>query len=221
MKIRSKIERKGGTRVTMGASNYHFQPRVAGGPHIDNVTNKDHAARFLAIREGFEIAEADEERGVIPASEVPQPPMQTSATAMQAAQGLVSELLGEARTGEGQGDADEPVADESEDEDTGGEPLAHPMDAAAGDTGETEPQEGPEQPEQLDEKVESENTRELTDEEFSVLTLVLTDEAKASDEQVAAAFKVLAGRDPNARAKRETIISKTREMAVEQGFLEA
>lgn len=220
MKIRSKIERKGGTRVTMDADNYHFQPRVEGGPHIDTVSNKDHAARFLAIREGFEIAEADEERSVLLEPVAPQTSMQTSATAMQAAQGIVAaELLGEARTGAGQVPADETAADETEDEDTGGEPLEHPMDAAAG-TGEAEPQakEAPEQPEQPD---EGENTRELTDDEFSVLSQVLTEADKSSDEQVAAAFKVLAGREPNARAKRETIIAKTREMAVEQGFLEA
>jgi hypothetical protein len=54
MMIRSKIERKGGTTVTLDKTQYHFKPATIGEPHIAKVDDKAHIARFLSITEGFQ-----------------------------------------------------------------------------------------------------------------------------------------------------------------------
>jgi hypothetical protein len=54
MLIRSKIERKGGTFVTLDKTEYHFKPAKAGDPHIATVEDQAHIARFLSITEGYQ-----------------------------------------------------------------------------------------------------------------------------------------------------------------------
>ncbi len=53
MKIESIIKRPGGTRITLGAEAYHFQPDWEDGPHIAEVTDPAHIQRLLSISEGF------------------------------------------------------------------------------------------------------------------------------------------------------------------------
>lgn len=58
MLIELKIKRAGGTKVSMGEQDYHFKPASAeeGAPHVAEVTNEEHIARFLGITEGYRIA---------------------------------------------------------------------------------------------------------------------------------------------------------------------
>lgn len=63
MKIVSLIKRKGGTVLKNfkgSGIDYHFKPEVEGGPHVCDVTNKDHVKTFLRITEGFEPFLGDE-----------------------------------------------------------------------------------------------------------------------------------------------------------------
>lgn len=53
--IESILQRKGGTKVTLDATTYHFVPDDAG-RHVAAVSDESHIARFLQIREGFKIA---------------------------------------------------------------------------------------------------------------------------------------------------------------------
>lgn len=80
MDVRCKIERKGGSIVTMDKTTYHFTPVEEGGPHIASVNNQKHLARFLAIPEGYELftpgantAEDDEDGADVPATELTEP----------------------------------------------------------------------------------------------------------------------------------------------------
>ena len=53
MFIKSKIKRKNGTLVKMEGKAYHFKPNDAD-DHVCEVNKLEHAARFLAIKEGYE-----------------------------------------------------------------------------------------------------------------------------------------------------------------------
>lgn len=53
MLIQCKITRKPHTVITMGGVEYTFAPREPGGPHVADVTDKKHIARFLSIPEGY------------------------------------------------------------------------------------------------------------------------------------------------------------------------
>jgi hypothetical protein len=64
VKIRCKIERKDGTPVRIGDVDYHFAPQVPNGPHVAEVSDEQHIARFLAITEGYEPLEAVEVAGM-------------------------------------------------------------------------------------------------------------------------------------------------------------
>ena len=60
MLIESIIRRKGGSRIPMGKTTYHFKPeKTEDGPHVAVVTDRTHIQRFLAIPEGYAIAEED------------------------------------------------------------------------------------------------------------------------------------------------------------------
>ncbi len=62
MQIECTIQRKAGTKVTLGETEYHFKPEVTGGRHVAEVKNKRHIARFLSIIESFCVpGAADEE----------------------------------------------------------------------------------------------------------------------------------------------------------------
>lgn len=52
--IRCKLEREGGTQVTLGLTTYHFAPNDDGA-HIAKVSDDEHAARFLEIPEAYEV----------------------------------------------------------------------------------------------------------------------------------------------------------------------
>lgn len=54
MKIECKLIREGGTIVDIGGVEYHFEP-LADGAHVAEVSNDDHADRFLAIPEGYKL----------------------------------------------------------------------------------------------------------------------------------------------------------------------
>jgi hypothetical protein len=56
----------GGTVVTLKGTRYHFKPVEDGGPHIAEVTNPEHIARFLEITEGYR-AHGEAEDGDAPA----------------------------------------------------------------------------------------------------------------------------------------------------------
>lgn len=55
MKIECTIRRDGGSIVTMDEKTYHFKPEQPGGPHVADVVDKAHIARFLAIPEAYTI----------------------------------------------------------------------------------------------------------------------------------------------------------------------
>lgn len=60
MLIVSKIERQGGSRITVSGKTYDFEPNEKTGLHMCEVADKDHAARLLAISEGFEAFDPDD-----------------------------------------------------------------------------------------------------------------------------------------------------------------
>ena len=56
MKIVCKLKRQGGTKVDFGKVQYHFKPENPAdpdSPHSCEVTNPEHAARFLTINEAY------------------------------------------------------------------------------------------------------------------------------------------------------------------------
>lgn len=57
MLIKSKIRREGGSRIDIDGVNYHFKPEGKSPEHVCEVEDKEHIARFLAISEGYELAE--------------------------------------------------------------------------------------------------------------------------------------------------------------------
>lgn len=59
MKIRCKLEREGGTPVTLDETEYRFVPD-ANGAHVAEVKDKAHVARLLAIPEAYEIYDEEE-----------------------------------------------------------------------------------------------------------------------------------------------------------------
>lgn len=66
MLIVSKIERKGGSRVTIGGSEYLFEPRGPKGEHVAEVENRDHIERFLSVPEGFAPYDPEEAKEIMP-----------------------------------------------------------------------------------------------------------------------------------------------------------
>lgn len=52
MDIECKLIREGGTRVTIGETEYHFAPRDDGA-HVATVEDEEHQDTFLAIPEAY------------------------------------------------------------------------------------------------------------------------------------------------------------------------
>jgi hypothetical protein len=52
MLIESKLKREGGTLVTLGEEEYHFQDNGKGN-HVCEVKDEAHIAKFLSIKEGY------------------------------------------------------------------------------------------------------------------------------------------------------------------------
>lgn len=52
-KIVCLIKRQGGTKVDIDGVNYHFKPEKDDGPHVAEVTNPAHVARFIGIPEAY------------------------------------------------------------------------------------------------------------------------------------------------------------------------
>lgn len=59
MLIKSKIERKGGTVITIDDKEYHFKPVKAEGAHVCEVKPPEHCKRLLSIKEGFAPADGE------------------------------------------------------------------------------------------------------------------------------------------------------------------
>lgn len=57
MKLVCIIQRAGGTKVPMADTTYHFKPEsdAPGAPHVAEVEDDEHLAKFLAIPEGYRI----------------------------------------------------------------------------------------------------------------------------------------------------------------------
>ncbi|WP_104019125.1 hypothetical protein [Roseovarius nitratireducens] len=66
MLIVSKIQRTGGSRVTVGGSDYHFEPRGPKGEHVAEVENEAHIKRLLSVPEGFEPYDPGEAKDIMP-----------------------------------------------------------------------------------------------------------------------------------------------------------
>ena len=61
MRIESIIQRKKGTTVEMDGETYAFNSTTKEQRHIVDVKNKAHVARFLAIPEGYRVADLEDE----------------------------------------------------------------------------------------------------------------------------------------------------------------
>lgn len=62
--IRCKIEREGGTPVTLDGITYHFKPRPdlgSGSAHVCLLNKKPHINRLLSITEGYEVYLGDDD----------------------------------------------------------------------------------------------------------------------------------------------------------------
>lgn len=60
MRIRCKLERKGGTEVDMGdGRSYCFAPDPETGAHVANVDDRGHLSCLLAIADAYEVWEGD------------------------------------------------------------------------------------------------------------------------------------------------------------------
>ena len=60
MKIECLLLRKGGTRVLLGVTDYHFKPD-AKGRHVADVKDVEHVGVFAGIKEGYRLL-ADEDQ---------------------------------------------------------------------------------------------------------------------------------------------------------------
>lgn len=78
MLIVCKIKREGGTNVDFGKKKYHFKPKEADGMHIAEVTDPDHIATLLAIKEAYvalENVDDDAADDAPPPAEAPAQPV--------------------------------------------------------------------------------------------------------------------------------------------------
>lgn len=70
MLIERILSAPGGTVVTFKGARYHFKPVEDGGPHIAEVTNPEHIARFMDIPEGYRVhGEAEDDDAPAPRAE--------------------------------------------------------------------------------------------------------------------------------------------------------
>lgn len=76
MLIVSKIERQGGSRITVSGKTYDFTPNAKTGLHMCEVADKDHAARLLSISEGFEAFDPDDAKDLAVPTEPENSPEQ-------------------------------------------------------------------------------------------------------------------------------------------------
>lgn len=74
MLIERILSAPGGTVVTFKGTRYHFKPVEDGGPHIAEVTNPEHIARFMDIPEGYRV------HGEAGADDAPADPSQDNDT---------------------------------------------------------------------------------------------------------------------------------------------
>lgn len=60
MQIESTIKRPGGSKIDLGGTTYHFQPKSKeeGEPHVCEVTERKHIERFLEIKEAYRTVSA-------------------------------------------------------------------------------------------------------------------------------------------------------------------
>lgn len=66
MLIVSKIQREGGSRITVGGATYVFEPTGPDGEHMCEIEDTGHIKRLLSIPEGFEPYDPTEAKGLMP-----------------------------------------------------------------------------------------------------------------------------------------------------------
>lgn len=66
MLIVSKIERQGGSRITIGNTAYMFEPTGKSGKHMCEIKDEAHIKRLLSITEGFEPFDPEEAAEFLP-----------------------------------------------------------------------------------------------------------------------------------------------------------
>ena len=72
MLIKCKLKREGGSKIKIGGEEYHFAPDD-NGDHVAEVTNKEHANRFLEISEAYEAVGAKKRAKAVQAQAPTEP----------------------------------------------------------------------------------------------------------------------------------------------------
>lgn len=73
MQIECKLKREGGSKVTLGKTEYHFAP-LADGAHVAAVEHEDHQDRFLSITEAYRMYRGAELASAAPVEiKLPEP----------------------------------------------------------------------------------------------------------------------------------------------------
>ena len=72
MLIKCKLNREGGSKIQIGGVEYHFVPDD-NGDHVAEVTNKEHANRFLEISEAYEAVGAKKRAKAVQAQAPTEP----------------------------------------------------------------------------------------------------------------------------------------------------
>lgn len=204
MLVRSLIERPEGTRVTVRGVAYHFKENNPGGPHIADVEDRHHLACFLSIPEGYEVV-VDQDpvaavtrsiiAGTAPAEMFDPASLHAGAPAQQSIAdpaAVASDLMGQAQT--------MPIAEQQKVAAAVAHEANAEPDQVAADTATEDAEETP-----AGQMTED----ELHAEELKAsYQLVIQDTDNALDTEIDNAFEFLAGRAPNAKAKRETKIDR-------------
>ena len=72
MLIKCKLKREGGSKIKIGGEEYHFAPDD-NGDHVAEVTNEEHANRFLEISEAYEAVGAKKQVKAVQAQAPTEP----------------------------------------------------------------------------------------------------------------------------------------------------
>jgi colicin import membrane protein len=222
MLIQSKIERNKGTKVTMGGVKYHFQPRVPNGPHIEDVEDDEHVAKFLSVSEAYKIyrEEVAKERGVASDDEPPADPDAADDTDPD-----MPETEQARKTA-----ADKAAEPNEPDTKSPTEPVNDPLDKAT--EAERAAADKAAEDKAAAEKAAADKAERarynaavkasgLSKEQADLVSAVLSMPDSADDEAIKAAFVATHDREPNGQAKRETVLKFIRTKAAEMGLVEA
>ena len=187
MLVRSLLERDGGSIIELDDKSYHFKPEEMGGPHLCEVDDDKHFARFISITAGFEMYRRPKPKvdhapvAAAPAIAQPKPEPVVTAEMMRS---VVSEGLG----------TTEPLeADE-------GEATAEAVDVSEPSAPADEAEAEAEAEEEVD------PVQEALDQD--ALARVLDDPENATDADAREAFQQLFGREAHKQAKTPSIVKK-------------